>query len=63
MQHVNDRYLCDYCGELIDIGRDEVPREVLHGSSGQKTVRVLSVAGTEVHRCDVVEPRFGRAPR
>jgi len=41
-RHVNDRYVCDYCGALIDIGRDEVPREVLHGSSGQKTMRVLA---------------------
>ena len=58
MRQIRDRYVCDYCGAWIEAAPDQVPRAVLRGGSGRKTVRVLSVDGKEVHRCEVGEPRF-----
>ena len=58
VRRISDRYVCEYCGAWIDAPRDQVPRSVLTGKSGQPSMRVLSVDGREVHRCEVGEPRF-----
>lgn len=45
------RYECAQCGAVLDIAPDKMPSVAIHGASGKKNERVISVDGEEVHRC------------
>ncbi len=47
----DDRYECALCGAVLDIPLTAMPRVMLTARGGERTVRVLSVDGREVHRC------------
>ena len=45
-------YHCTICGALVETSpRGDTPLAMLIGTSGKPNVRVLTVAGLEVHRC------------
>jgi hypothetical protein len=58
--HAGD-YICAQCGAVLSIGEDEAPRVTIHGASGRRNERVITVGGVEIHRCrapvDSVEMR------
>jgi hypothetical protein len=53
MRLVDGRYECAHCGAAIEIDPDAQPIVVMHAASGQPNVRVITVEGHEVHRCEV----------
>jgi hypothetical protein len=57
MRLVDGRYECALCGEVLDIPFGAEPTVVLHAASGRPNVRVISVDGVEVHRCNVTGER------
>jgi hypothetical protein len=45
-------YHCSMCGVPVEVGAGSVrPLTMLVGASGEPNVRVISLAGAEVHRC------------
>jgi hypothetical protein len=51
---LNDgRYECVHCGAVLDIPLVGEPKVMIHGASGEPNMRVLSLNGKEIHRCDV----------
>jgi len=55
MRLVDGRYECAQCGAVLAIAPEAEPMVVFHAASGQSTVRVITVDGHEIHRCDVRE--------
>ena len=51
------RYECFYCGAVRDLPGDQDPQVVIHATSGKPNVRVVSIEGREVHRCEVIRGR------
>jgi hypothetical protein len=47
------RYECAHCGAVLDIPLVEDPTVVIHASSGEPNMRVLSYDGREIHRCEI----------
>ena len=62
MRLVDGRYECAQCGVVLDIDPESQPTVVVHAASGQPNMRVISVGGHEVHRCEVRDrvPDFPR---
>ena len=60
MRLVDGRYECAHCGAVLELEREAEPMVVFHAGSGQPNMRVISVDGHEVHRCEVTdrEPEF-----
>ena len=52
----DNSYECALCGVRLDIDENLVPLVVIHASSGHANERVISVRGTEIHRCRI-EPQ------
>jgi hypothetical protein len=52
----NGHYECTLCGAVLDVPIGVTPLVMLRASSGQPTLRTISVNGSEVHRCPVGEP-------
>jgi hypothetical protein len=50
-------YECALCGAVLDISFSVVPRVHFEQSGGKPSVRVLTVDGTEVHRCTAPRER------
>jgi hypothetical protein len=50
------KYVCALCGARLEI---EVarPMVVIHSASGKPNMRVLEVAGREIHRCEIKPAR------
>jgi len=48
-------YWCAACNEAMRISDDEVPVEMIAAQSGGPNVRIVTVAGVEVHRCVLVD--------
>lgn len=62
MRLVNGRYECAHCGAVLEISPDVEPMIVFHAAGGKPNMRVISVAGREVHRCEVRD-RDGERPK
>ena len=62
MRLVDGRYECAHCGAVLDIDADAEPMVVVHAASGRPNMRVITVDGDEVHRCEVNdrEPDYPR---
>jgi hypothetical protein len=52
MRLVDGRYECAQCGAVLALAQDAQPMVVFHAASGKSTVRVITVDGREVHRCE-----------
>ena len=52
----NGHYECTLCGAVLDVPVGVTPLVMLRASSGEPTMRTISVGGTEVHSCPVHEP-------
>ena len=52
MRLIDGRYECVLCGEVLDIPPTARPSVVLEASGGARNIRVLSLNGREIHRCD-----------
>ena len=52
----NGKYLCTLCGEQIDIKADQEPLAVIKASSGAPNLRVITLAGKELHACPLELP-------
>jgi hypothetical protein len=46
------RYECVLCGTELDIPLTAQPQVMLEARSGYQNIRVLTLNGTEVHRCE-----------
>ncbi len=57
------RYECALCGAVLDVPLVGEPQVVIHAASGQRSMRVLSVNGVEVHRCEVGTARAAHEAR
>lgn len=55
-------YECALCGALLDLPLDDGPRVEIHSASGERTMRVLTYRGKEIHRCAIEQPRSAAAP-
>jgi hypothetical protein len=56
------RYECAHCGVVLDIPLVKDPTVVIHASSGEPNVRVLSYEGREIHRCEIPARREWTRP-
>jgi hypothetical protein len=52
----NGHYECTLCGAVLDLPVGVTPLVMLRASSGEPTMRTISVDGKEVHSCAVGEP-------
>jgi len=50
-----DTYVCTLCNATIAVSGEERPVVMMVAESGQPNIRVVSVAGVEVHRCVIAE--------
>jgi hypothetical protein len=50
-----DTYLCTLCNSTIAVSGKERPVVMMAAESGQPNLRVVSVAGVEVHRCVIAD--------
>ena len=48
-------YRCTACNALVRVEADDRPLVMITAQSGQPNIRVISVAGKEVHRCVLVD--------
>jgi len=46
------RYQCAVCGADLDVPADATPKVMIKAGSGKPTVRLLSIGGKEIHRCE-----------
>ena len=53
VQRRDGRDNCSLCGEEIPIPRRRSFRTIIIGVSGKPNVRVVTVEGAEVHRCEI----------
>ena len=53
MRKVADGYERALCAMKLDVEPAEVPRVMFHAAGGKPNVRVITVNGREVHRCEV----------
>jgi hypothetical protein len=53
MRLVDGRYECAQCGTVLEIAREVEPKVVFHAASGQPNIRVITIEGQEIHRCEV----------
>jgi hypothetical protein len=50
-----DTYICTLCETTVPVSGEERPVVMLAAESGQPNIRIVSVAGIEVHRCVVAD--------
>ncbi len=53
---VDGKYVCAQCGALLDIPPVPDPQVTVHAASGKPNVRVLTLDGREIHRCELRDP-------
>jgi hypothetical protein len=54
-------YVCPICNAAVTVSNEREPAVTIEAQSGAPTVRVVTVAGVEVHRCIVPDqPRTVR---
>ena len=53
MREREGRYECAHCGAVIDVPRHARPRVIIQMASEEPLVRVLTLNGKEVHRCEI----------
>jgi hypothetical protein len=46
-------YVCAHCGVAVNLAADETARVTIFAASGRPNVRVVSIGGNEVHRCEI----------
>ena len=63
MRLVDGRYECAQCGAVLAIAPEAQPMVVFHAASGQSTVRVITVDGAEIHRCETRERKLDHPER
>ena len=59
MRRVDGTYQCVLCGAVLDIPFPAAPHAVLEAHAGKRNVRVLSMDGRELHRCEVDAAKRG----
>lgn len=42
---------CKQCGAVVDVPAGRQPDVMIAAASGQPNVRILTIDGTEIHRC------------
>jgi hypothetical protein len=50
----NGNYVCSMCGTEIPITADQRPLAMIKAASGEPNMRVITLAGKELHACPVV---------
>ena len=63
MRLVDGRYECAHCGTVLEMAPEAEPRVVFHAASGQPNMRVITVEGREIHRCEVRDHASGDSTR
>jgi hypothetical protein len=53
----HDRYRCARCGALLEISDAAKVRTMIVNKRGEHDVRIMYVAGTEIHRCEIADQR------
>jgi hypothetical protein len=54
-------YVCPMCNRAITVSNEREPAVMIKAPSGGRTIRIVTVAGVEVHRCIVPDaPRTAR---
>ena len=53
MRLFDGRYECVLCGVVLDVPVTASPTAVLEARGGRRNVRVLTIDGSELHRCEV----------
>jgi hypothetical protein len=53
MREREGRYECAHCGASVDVPPQAQPRVIIQMSSEEPLVRVLTLNGKEVHRCEI----------
>ena len=46
-------YQCSMCGTTLDVVPNVLPQVTIIAAGGKPNIRILTVDGREVHRCDV----------
>jgi len=59
----NGKYLCVLCGAEIDVIHDQRQRVFIRVDGARPNMRVISLAGTELHACQIDLAREKRAAR
>jgi hypothetical protein len=57
------KVLCVLCGVEIDVAPDQRPLVVIKSSGGEPNMRAITLAGTELHACQMGTAREKRAGR
>ena len=50
------KYRCALCDEPLDVPLNAGVRVMIRATSGRPNIRVLSLDGREIHRCEVDRP-------
>src|SRR4051812_31915857 len=53
MRRRDGRYECAECGALLDIPPNAHPKAMIKVSDSRPNIRVLTLGGREIHRCDI----------
>jgi hypothetical protein len=47
------RWICKQCGAVLNVPAGRDPKVTIKGASGRPNVRILSIDGEEIHRCEI----------
>jgi hypothetical protein len=47
------KYVCAQCGAALEVTREARPRVEIQQSPDAPMIRVLSIDGREIHRCEI----------
>jgi hypothetical protein len=53
MRKRRGKWTCKQCGVVLDVPDGRRPDVMIAGESGRPNVRILSVDGREIHRCEI----------
>ena len=53
MRTDDGQYECGNCGTFLDGPFPQQLKAVIHGASGKPNLRVLTMEGVELHRCEI----------
>ena len=56
------RYECIHCSAVLNVDVTERPIVTFSAASGRPNIRILSVRGVEIHRCEVAIREAVRSP-
>jgi hypothetical protein len=57
------KYACSFCGAILEISTEMSPHVTIEGKGGRPNVRILTLAGDEIHRCEVILVKRGAGVR